>query len=80
MDALHLEELNISNFNTDNVNDMKCMFYKNTNLKELNINNFNIKNVNDTKLMFYSCSSLKKIICSDELKQKIKKKFKNYFF
>ena len=76
----NLKELNISNFNTEKVNDMKCMFYNNSALKELNISNFNIKNVDNMQFIFHTCSSLKKIICSDEVKAEIKKKYNNLFF
>ena len=30
-----LKEINLSNFNTDNVNDMSCMFYECSSLKKL---------------------------------------------
>ena len=40
-----LKEINLSNFNTSNVNDMSFMFSECTSLEELNISNFNINNV-----------------------------------
>ena len=40
-----LKELNLSNFNTNNVTDMSWMFFKCSSLKELNISNFNTNNV-----------------------------------
>ena len=65
-----LEELNLNNFNTNNVTDMSWMFSGCSSLKELNLNNFSINKVTDMNGMFYRCS--------DELKIKIKSKFK-YF-
>ena len=37
-----LKELNLNNFNTNNVKDMSGMFYYCSSLKKLNINNFNL--------------------------------------
>ena len=65
-----LKELNLSNFNTDNVIDMYSMFYGCSSLKELNLSNFNTDKIIDKKDMFNGCS--------DELKNKIKKKNKNF--
>ena len=59
-----LNELNLNNFNTNNVTDMAYMFYKCSSLKELNINNFNINNLTFVVMMFSKCS--------DELKNKIR--------
>ena len=36
-----LEDLNISNFNTNNVTNMSYMFYNCNHLKDLNLKNFN---------------------------------------
>ena len=36
-----LKELNLNNFNTDNVTNMSYMFYKCYSLKEINLSNFN---------------------------------------
>jgi len=63
-----LKELNLSHFNTDNVTDMGGMFNDCSSLKELNLINFNTNNVSDIYRMFSKCS--------DELKLKIKNKFK----
>ena len=41
-----LKELNLSNFNTNNVTNMNSMFYYCSSLKELNLSNFNTNNVN----------------------------------
>ena len=63
-----LKELNINNFYTHKVTLMSCMFSGCLSLKELNLNNFNTNNVTDMSFMFSKCS--------DELKLKIKSKFK----
>ena len=65
-----LKELNLNNFNTNNVTDMSGMFYGCSSLKELNLNNFNTNNVTDMSDMFWACL--------DELKLKIKSRFKNF--
>ena len=51
------ENLNLSNFNTSNVVDMKKMFLYCSSLKEINISNFIIKTT-QCKDMFKGCSSL----------------------
>ena len=51
-----LEELNISNFNTDNVTNMDGMFLDCSLLKELNLSNFNTNNVTNMDGMFNGCS------------------------
>ena len=58
-----LKELNLNNFNTSKVTDMRGMFNNCTLLKGLNINDFNTNNVTDMSYMFYRCS--------DDLKMKI---------
>ena len=64
-----IKELNLSNFNTSNVNDMRSMFYGFSSLKELNLSNFNTNNVNYYGFMFSECS--------EQLKNKIKVNYKN---
>jgi len=63
-----LKKLDLSNFNTKNVTNMGSMFSGCSSLEELNISNFNTNNVTDMSKMFYNCS--------DELKIKIKDKYK----
>ena len=65
-----LKKLNLSNFNTHNVNDMNCMFYGCSSLKELNLSNFNTNNVINMSYMFFGCL--------DELKMKIRSQYKNF--
>ena len=64
-----LEELNINNFNTNNVINMNCMFCKCLALKELNINNLDINNVTNLYYMFDGCS--------EEFITKIRIQYKN---
>ena len=65
-----LKELNLNNFNTNNVTNMSRMFSGCSSLKELNLNNFNTNNVTNMSYMFSRCL--------DELKLKIKSQFKNF--
>ena len=65
-----LKELNLNNFNTNNVTVMSGMFSGCSSLKELNLNNFNTNNETYMKKMFDGCL--------DELKLKIKSQFKNF--
>ena len=51
-----LKELNLNNFNTDNVTNMSYMFFNCSSLKELDLNNFNTNNVTSMSGMFYGCS------------------------
>ena len=64
-----LKELNLNNFNTNNVTDMGRMFSGCSSLKELNLNNFNTNNVIYMNAMFYGCSN--------DLIMKIKTQYKN---
>ena len=47
-----LKEINLNNFNTNNVTNMSYMFYGCSSLKELNLNNFNTYNVTNMGHMF----------------------------
>ena len=53
-----LTSLNISNFNTNNVQNMFFMFGECSALNFLNLSNFNTNNANNMKNMFSGCSSL----------------------
>ena len=64
-----LKELNLNNFNTNNVNNMISMFYGCSSLKELNLNNFNTNNITIMYGMFSGCSN--------DLIMKIKTQYKN---
>ena len=61
-----LKELNLSNFNTNNVTNMNGMFYDCSSLKQINLSNFNINNNTMMKAMLYGCSNdLKNKIISE---------------
>ncbi len=73
-----LTSLNLSNFNTNNVNDMRYMFYNCSSLTSLNLSNFNTNNFHNMSSMFYECSSLTSLDNKDERileEWKNKKKF-----
>ena len=53
-----LISLDLSNFNTQNVNNKKSMFYDCNSLTNLDLSNFNTQNVNNMNMMFYDCYSL----------------------
>ena len=63
-----IESINFKKFYRNNITNMSHMFYGCSSLKELNLNNFNTNNVTDMYHMFSGCL--------DELKLKIKSKFK----
>ena len=54
-----LSELNLSSFNTKNVNKMSKMFYYSSKLSNLNLSSFTTNNVNNMSYMFRDCSNLK---------------------
>ena len=62
------KEINLSNFNTDNVTDMSLMFYNCSSLKELNLSKFNTNKVTDMYCMFNGCKSLKELNLSKRIK------------
>ena len=64
-----LKELDLSNFNTNNVEYMNHMFSRCSTLEKLNISNFNTKNVTDMNGMFFGCSK--------QLRMEIKSRYKN---
>ena len=59
-----LERLNIdlSNFNTNNVTDMSYMFCGCSSLINIDLSNFNTQNVIDMNFMLSDCNSLMNII------------------
>ena len=64
-----LKQLNLTNFNTNNVTNMSDMFYGCSSLKELNLNNINTNNVTHMEGMFHGCS--------EELIKKIRNQYNN---
>ena len=63
-----LTNLDLSNFNTQNVTDMSGMFYYCESLKNLNLSNFNTQNAAYMNDIFDNCESLTKenIISKDD--------------
>ena len=64
-DCQNLTSLDLSNFNTENVQYMSSMFYECKNLTSLDLSNFKTKNVKDMSEMFYECNSLQTIYCNN---------------
>ena len=64
-----LTNIDLSNFNTNNVTYMNGMFGECTSLTNINLSNFNTNNVTDMNGMFYGCKKLKneKIIIKDKM-------------
>ena len=65
-----IESICFKKFYRNNVTNMSSMFSECSSLKELHLNNFNTNNITNMSSMFYGYS--------DELKLKIKSKFKNF--
>ena len=70
-----LKKLDI-NLNINKVNDMSRMFFRCSSLKEITLSNFNNNMYVIMDKMFTKCNPLVKINCSEELKEKIREKFK----
>ena len=64
-DCKLLKYIDLSNFNSKNINNIISMFYGCINIKEINLSNFNTKNVTDMRFMFKGCESLKNINLSN---------------
>ena len=56
----NLKNINVSNFNTEKVINMRCMF-KSTGIEEIDISNFKTKNVKYFTSFFETCINLKRI-------------------
>ena len=54
-----LTNINLSNFNTQNVTDMSNMFSGCKLLTKIDLSNFNTQNVTNMSDMFWGCESLK---------------------
>ena len=67
-DCCSLTVIDLSNFITQNVIDISCMFYECNSLTNLNLSNFITQNVKHMWDMFLECESLKKknIIAEDK--------------
>ena len=57
-DCKSLINLNLSNFDTQKINNMNGMFWGCESLKNINLSNFDTKNVTDMENMFLDCQSL----------------------
>ena len=53
-----IDEIDASNLNTSNANDMTYMFERCSSLTSLNVNNFNTEKISSMRSMFGYCSSL----------------------
>ena len=67
LDCNSLTNIDLSNFNTQNVTNMSGMFWNCSSLTNLDLSIFNTQNVNDMSKMFLFCNSLifKNIITRD---------------
>ena len=71
-----LTKLNLSNFNTQNVNTKQYMFYHCNLLISLDLSNFNTKNVTNMNFMFSNCNSLVSVDLSNfNIRNVINKKY-----
>ena len=60
-----ITNINLSNFNTQNITNIEGMFSGCESLKNIDFSNFNTKKVTNMKNMFYGCASLKNIDLSN---------------
>ncbi len=61
-----LISLDLSNFNTNKVNNMMMMFSSCSSLNSLNLSNFNTNNVNKMKNIFFNLNNNCKVITLDK--------------
>ena len=71
------EELNLSNFQTNNVINMSSMFSGCSSLRVLDISNFNINNNINISNIFFECSAFISLHCKNDL---INKEYQNLRF
>jgi len=64
-DCKFLTNINLSNFNTQNVIDLSSMFYNCKSLTSINLSNFNTQNVTNMSSMFSNCKALSNINLSN---------------
>ena len=67
-----LTNINLSNFNTQNVTNMCWMFYECSSLTNIDLSKLNTQNVMDMSSMFFGCSSLTNIDLSNFNTQNVK--------
>ena len=63
-DCQYLIEINLSNFNTEEVTNMSYMFHNCKNLSNIDLSNINTENVINMSHMFHNCNNLSNIILS----------------
>ena len=56
-----LKSIDLSSFNTTNVENMNCMFAECSSLQSIDLSSFKTTNVEDMRWMLYGCSSLQSI-------------------
>ena len=61
----NLTSLDLSNFKTEDVQNMSKMFADCNNLTSLDLSNFKTEKVQDMSYMFYGCNSLQTIYCNN---------------
>ena len=71
-----LTNINLSNFNTNNVTSISYMFSNCSSLTSLNLSNFNTNNVTDMNSMFLGINKGFNLICNDK---KILNEFSNKY-
>ena len=71
-DCSFLKSIDLSSFNTNNINNMSYMFNGCYSLKSINLSSVNTNNVKDMRGMFSCCSSLKSIDLSSFNTNKVK--------
>ena len=67
-----LKSIDLSSFNSINVNNMIFMFEECNSLESINLSSFNTSNVNNMSGMFFYCQSLKSIDLSSFNTSKVK--------
>ena len=67
-----LIEIDLSNFKTQNVKSMKCLFSTCRQLKKINLKNINTNEVTDMKDMFSNCNDLEELDLSSFQTQNVK--------
>ena len=74
----NLTSLDLSNFKTENVEDMSYMFYGCSSLTSLNLSNFKTENVQYMSKMFYGCQNLTSLNLSNFKTEKVE--YMSYMF
>ena len=67
-----LTELDLSNFYTNKLQNIECMFKECHSLRKLNIKNFKCDNDCEMFRVFEGCDSLVEVICSEDMRNKLK--------